>query len=73
MGILNEAKVGVPGVELCHEHGVGNSISYKCRAKCGDFDMRLITRMERFEEENRRLIRMYAEKALSLYNTGSHG
>jgi putative transposase len=64
MAILKQADSGVPIPELCREHGMSNSSSYKWRTKYGGMDASLMTRMKELEDENRRLKKMYAEERL---------
>ena len=61
LSILKQAESGVPVPELFREHGMSSATFYKWRAKYGGMDASLMPRMKEFEEENRRLKRMYAE------------
>ncbi|WDE09216.1 transposase [Thalassomonas viridans] len=64
VAILKQAKAGTPVPELCREHGMSSATFYKWRAKYGDIDASLMTRLKALEEENRRLKKMYAEERL---------
>ena len=64
MGILNQAKRGVPIADLCREHGMSTASFYKWRAKYGGMDASLISRMKALDEENKRLKKIYAEKSM---------
>ena len=64
MGILRQAKNGVPVSELCREHGMSSASFYKWRAKYGGMDASMISDMKALAEENRRLKRMYAEMSM---------
>ena len=64
MGILKQAKSGVPVSELCREHGMSSVSFYKWRAKFGGMDASMVQQMKAMADENRRLKRMYAEMSM---------
>ena len=64
IAILKQAEAGTPVAELCREHGISNATFYNWRSKYGGMDASLMKRMKEFEEENRRLKKMYAEERL---------
>lgn len=64
VNILKQAEQGVPIVELCREHNIGQSTFYNWRSKYGGMDASLITRLKELEVENARLKKMYAEERL---------
>ena len=64
MAILNQAEAGTPVPELSREHGMSNASFYKWRAKYGEMDASMMTRMKDLEAENKRLKKMYAEERL---------
>lgn len=64
LAILKQAEEGISVIELCREHGIGNSTFYKWRAKYGGMDVSLMARMKELEKENARLKRMYADVQL---------
>ena len=64
MGILRQAESGVPVSELCREHGMSSASFYKWRSKYGGMDASMISQMKAFEDENRRLKKMYAEMSM---------
>ena len=66
LAILCQAEGGVPGTELCREHGMSNASFYKWRAKYGGMDASMIAQTKTLEDENRRLKKMFAE--LSMQN-----
>jgi putative transposase len=61
MGILRQADSGVPVAALCREHGMSAASFYKWRAKYGGMDASMMRRLKEFEDENRRLKKMYAD------------
>ncbi len=63
MAVLRQAEGGVPVPELCREHGISSTSFNKWRAKYGDMDASMMSRMKALEDENRRLKRMYADLA----------
>ena len=64
LAIIKQNESGVPVPELCREHGMSSATFYKWRAKYGGMDASLMKRMKELEDENRRLIKMYAEERL---------
>ena len=64
MGILKQAESGVPVADLCREHGMRSASYYKWRSKYGGMDASLMARMKELDEENKRLMKMYAEKSM---------
>ena len=64
LAILRQAEGGVPVSELCREHGMSNASFYKWRSKYGGMDASMISQMKAFEDENRRLKKMYAEMSM---------
>ena len=64
MGILKQAKSGVPVADLCREHGMSSASFYKWRAKFGGMDASMMAEMKDMAEQNRRLKKMYAEMSM---------
>jgi len=64
MGILRQAKSGVPVSELCREHGMSSASFYKWRSRYGGMDASMVSEMKAMADENRRLKRMYAEMSM---------
>lgn len=62
--ILKQTEAGSPVPELGREHGISSATFYKWRAKFGGMDASLMAPLRKFEEENRRLKKMYAEEHL---------
>ena len=62
--ILKEAETGIPVVDICRKHGLGNATFYKWRAKYGGMDASMLKRLKELEDENTRLKRMYANAAM---------
>ena len=60
--VLKEAEAGVPVPELCRKYGMSNASFYKWRAKYGGMDVSSMKRLKELEEENARLMKMYAEE-----------
>ena len=61
MAVLKQAEAGTPVPDLCREHGVSTATFYKWRAKFGGMDLSLMAKMKEFEDENRRLKKMYVD------------
>ena len=64
MSILKQAENGVPVADLCREHGMSSASFYKWRSRYGGMDASLMARITEFDEENKRLKKMYAEKSM---------
>ncbi len=64
LSILKQAESGLPVPELCREHDISNATFYNWRSKYGGMDASQMARLKKFEEENRRLKKMYAEERL---------
>jgi putative transposase len=64
IAILKQADGGTPVPELCREHGMSSALFYRWRSKFGGMDASMMVRLKEFEEENRRLKKMYAEERL---------
>lgn len=62
--ILKQAESGIPVIEICREHGLGNATFYKWRAKFGGMDTSMMKRLRELEDENNRLKRMYANSQM---------
>jgi putative transposase len=58
-----EAGIGVP--DICRELGISTATFYKWRAKYGGMDVSMMSRMKELEEDNRRLKKMMAKKAVT--------
>lgn len=48
------------------EHGMSDALFYRWRSTFGGMDATMMARLNRFDEENRRLKRMYAEERLKV-------
>ncbi len=64
ISILKQAEQGIPIVQLCQDHGMGNSTFNKWRDKYGGMNSSLMVKIKALEEESRRLKKMYAEEQL---------
>ena len=64
ISILKQAEAGTPVPELCREHGMSSALFYKWRSRFGGMDASMMARLKEFEEESRRLKKMYAEERL---------
>ena len=62
--MLKEAESGVKVVDLCRQHGVGQSTFFKWKSKYGGLEVSELRRLKQLEEENRKLKRMFAELSL---------
>ncbi len=51
-------------VEVCREHGVGESTFYKWKSKYGGLEVNEARRLKSLEDENTRLKRIVAELTL---------
>jgi putative transposase len=62
--ILKEAEAGAKVLDLCRQHGMGQSTFFKWRSKYGGLEASELKRIKQVEEENRRLKKMYADLSL---------
>ena len=64
IGILKQVEAGRTVVEVCREHGVGESTFYRWRSKYGGLEVNEIRRLKALEEENSKLKRLLADAML---------
>ena len=64
MSVLKEGEAGVPVLELCRKHGIGQSTYFTWRSKYGGMSINELKRLKQLEDENNRLKRMYASLSL---------
>ena len=57
----HQAEAGTPMPDLCREHAVSSATFYKLRAKFDGMDVSLMAKMKEFEDENRRLKKLYID------------
>ena len=60
IAVLTEGAAGVPVVDLCRKHGIGESTYYKWKSKYGGMTVAELKRLKKLERENQRLKQMYA-------------
>jgi putative transposase len=64
IGILKQVEAGRTVVEVCREHGVGESTYYKWKSKYGGLEVNEARRLKALEDENARLKRVVADLTL---------
>lgn len=64
LAVLREAEAGVKVRDLCQKYGMSDGTFYKWRAKYEDRSASLEKRMNKLENENRRLRSIVAELTL---------
>ena len=64
MQILKQAESEVPAAKLCHDHGIGTTIFYNWRNKCGGMNASPISQMKAMAAENSHIDRIYAEVSM---------
>ncbi len=62
--MLSEAKAGVSVEEICKKYGISNSTFYKWKRRHTGRDGILMRRLQKLEEENRRLKALVADLSL---------
>jgi putative transposase len=62
--IVTQAQAGVPIEELCRKYGISTQTFYRWRAKYAGLTPSELRRMQKLEEENRRLKRVVADLTL---------
>ena len=64
MDAVKRVEAGFTEPDICRDLGISTATFYKWRAKYGDIDVSMISRMKELEDENRRLKKMYLEEKL---------
>ena len=64
VGVLGEHEAGVATAVLCRQYGVSEQTFYRWKRKYGGLERGEATWLQTLEEENARLMRLVAEKAL---------
>jgi putative transposase len=64
IGVLKEAKAGMPIVELCRKYGISDATYYNWKAKYGGMTVSDAKRLKQLEDENRRLKQIVADLSL---------
>jgi putative transposase len=62
MDALKRVDAGFSVPDICRELGISTATLYKCRAKYGDMNVSMMSRMKELEDENRRLKKMDLEE-----------
>ncbi len=65
IGILKQVEAGRTVIEVCREHGVGESTFYKWKSKYGGLEVNEARRLKSLEDENSRLKRLLADSMLA--------
>ena len=64
VGVLKQAEVGVPVVELIRKVGISEQTFYRWKAKYGGLEVNEARRLRQLEHENGRLKRLVADLTL---------
>ena len=64
IGILKQVEAGRTVVDVCREHGLGESTFYKWKSKYGGLEVNEARRLKSLEDENSRLKRLVADVTL---------
>ncbi len=64
MDALKRVQGGLPVPEVCREFGISTAMFYQWRSRYGGMDTSMMARQKQFEEESRRLKKMYADERL---------
>ncbi|MVM29923.1 transposase [Spirosoma sp. HMF4905] len=64
VAILKQQQNGYTVVQIAREHGISEATFYNWRQKYGCMEASELKRLKDFEDENRRLKKMYAELSL---------
>ena len=64
VGVLKQAEVGVPVVELIRKVGISEQTFYRWKAKYGGLEVDQVRQMKQLQEENLRLKQLVAELTL---------
>ena len=66
VGVLKEAKAGVPVKEICRRIGISDATFYQRKAKYGGLEANEARRLRQLEDENGRLKKIVAQQALDI-------
>ena len=64
VGILKQAEVGVPVVELCRQAGISEQTFYRWKKQYVGLEVDQVRQLKQLQEENARLKRLVAELSL---------
>ncbi len=64
VGILKQAEVGVPIVELCRQAGITEQTFYRWKKQYVGLEVDQVRQLKQLQEENARLKRLVAELSL---------
>lgn len=64
VGILKQAEVGVPVVELCRQAGIAEQTFYRWKKQYVGLEIDQVRQLKQLQEENIRLKRLVAELSL---------
>ena len=64
VGILRQAEVGVPVVELCRQAGITEQTFYRWKKQYVGLEVDQVRQLKQLQEENARLKRLVAELSL---------
>jgi Transposase. len=64
VGILKEGEKGRLVADICREHGISNATYYQWKSRYGGMEASELKRMKEVEDENNRLKKMFADRAL---------
>jgi len=64
VGILKQAEVGVPVVELCRQAGITEQTFYRWKKQYVGLEVDQVRQLKQLQEENARLKRLVAELSL---------
>ncbi len=65
IGILKEQEAGVVTADVCCRHGISEATFYKWKAKSGGLEVSEAKRLRALEEENAKLKKLLAARAVS--------
>jgi putative transposase len=66
IGILKEQETGVVTADVCRFRGISEATFYKLKGKFGDLEVSEAKRLRTLEEENAKLKKLLAARAVSL-------
>ena len=66
IGILKEQEAGAVTADVCRRHGISEATFYTWKDKFGDLEVSEAKRLRMLEEENAKLKKLLAARAVSL-------
>lgn len=64
VSILKQQEAGIPTKEICRQHSISEATFYNWKSRYGGMEASDVKRLKDLEEENSRLMKMFADLSL---------